>query len=77
MSITSIVLGTRVVVLDLLSRQRRSYRIVTPDASDPLKGHISPTTPVAQALLGRSPGDEVSVRTPGGIRRLQVLECHD
>jgi transcription elongation GreA/GreB family factor len=34
-------------------------------------------SPVGRALLGRRAGDEVEVRTPGGVRRLTMIEATD
>ncbi|MBI5534244.1 MAG: transcription elongation factor GreA [Deltaproteobacteria bacterium] len=51
-----------------------TYRIVGPDESDVEKGAISITSPLARALVGKEPGDEVRVRTPGGERMLEVVE---
>ena len=40
--------------------------IVGASESDPAAGRISAASPVGKALLGRSPGESVSVRTPNG-----------
>lgn len=52
----------------------RTYRIVGADETDAHKGWVSIDSPVARALLGARPGDEVSVRLPEGETRLEVLE---
>lgn len=41
--------------------RRQSYRIVGEDEADPAKGSVSYVSPLAQALLGKSVGDEVAV----------------
>lgn len=51
-----------------------SYRIVGADETDAQKGCISVDSPVARALLGKSVGEEVSVRTPTGERVLEVVD---
>ena len=38
------------------------------------KGCVSISSPLGQALLNRSEGDEVKVQTPKGVRMLEVLE---
>ncbi|MCL5023797.1 MAG: transcription elongation factor GreB [Nitrospirae bacterium] len=48
------------------------YRIVGPDEFDPGKGYISIDSPMAKALLGRTEGDEVVVRKPGGAATFVV-----
>ncbi len=56
------------VTLEDESGARVRYRVVGPDESDPGTGLISMDSPVGQSLLGRSVGDEVTVRRPkGGI----------
>jgi transcription elongation factor GreB len=51
----------------------RSYRIVGVDEADAAHGRIAFVSPLARALLGRSPGDEVRVRTPRGEETLEIL----
>jgi transcription elongation factor GreA len=50
------------------------YRIVGPDEADLEKGTISVTSPVARALIGREPGDEVTVNAPGGKKLYEVTK---
>jgi transcription elongation factor GreA len=50
-----------------------SYQIVGDDEADIRKGLISVNSPIARALIGRAPGDEVEVTTPGGTRSFEVL----
>jgi transcription elongation factor GreB len=50
------------------------YRVVGPDESDPGAGHISMDSPVGRALMGKSPGDEVSVVRPRGRTGYVILE---
>jgi len=42
------------------------YRIVGPDEFDPERGFISIDSPMAQALLRKTKGEEVVVNSPGG-----------
>ena len=50
------------------------YRIVGPDESDAAKGFISMDSPMGKGLLGKSEGDEVTVRRPAGTARFCILE---
>jgi len=43
------------------------YRIVGPDEFDSEKGFISMDSPVAKALMKKLEGDDVTVKTPGGV----------
>ncbi len=47
--------------------------LVEPVASDPRRGWISTESPVGQGLLGRRPGERVTIAAPGGHSRLVVL----
>jgi transcription elongation factor GreA len=47
--------------------------VVGTSESDPSAGRISAASPVGRALLGRSPGDEVMVRTPNGEVRYRIV----
>ena len=48
--------------------------IVGVDEAEPLQGKISWISPVARALLKARVGDLVTLRTPSGIKELDVLE---
>jgi transcription elongation factor GreA len=50
-----------------------SYQIVGDDEADIRRGMISINSPIARALIGKSPGDEVEVAAPGGTRSYEVL----
>lgn len=64
--------GATVTVAE--SDKEFTYRIVGPDESDVEKNAISITSPLARALVGKEPGDEVRVRTPGGERNLEIVD---
>jgi transcription elongation factor GreB len=44
------------------------------DETDNLAGEVSWVAPIARALLKAREGDEVVLRTPGGLQRLEVVE---
>jgi transcription elongation GreA/GreB family factor len=50
------------------------YTIVSSAEADPWHGRISSESPVGRALLQARHGEEVSVRTPGGMRVLTIIE---
>ncbi|WP_310463458.1 transcription elongation factor GreB [Sphaerotilus sp.] len=43
------------------------------DESDSLNGEVSWVAPIARALLKAREGDEVQLRTPGGLQQLEVI----
>lgn len=62
-------------VLNLYDAERDeevTYRLVTPEESDPQKGLISTTSPVGKSLMGKEEGDQVVVRTPAGARTFDI-----
>jgi len=48
--------------------------IVGVDEAEPLHGRISWVSPVARALIKAREGDTVTLRTPGGVDELDILE---
>ena len=54
--------------------EEATYRIVGPDEFDPQKGFISMDSPVAKAMLKKSEGDEIIVKTPRGDTVLEILD---
>ncbi|HFB97646.1 MAG TPA: transcription elongation factor GreA [Bryobacterales bacterium] len=67
-------LGSRVVVLDVDKDEEVTYELVTSEESDVANGKISTTSPIGRALLGKEVGDVVKVRSPGGVRELEIVE---
>lgn len=66
--------GCRVRLENLETGQVVEYRLVGPDESDVERGRLSVTSPIGRALLGKKPGDEVTVDVPGGRRRYELVE---
>ena len=64
--------GVTVLLSDDTGEEVR-YTIIGEDESDVAAGRISVTSPVARALLGKSVGDEITVRVPKGSRSFEVL----
>ncbi|NCQ61016.1 MAG: transcription elongation factor GreA [Myxococcales bacterium] len=66
--------GATVELEDIESGKKLVYVLLGPEESDLAKGHISVTSPVAQALIGHEVGDEVRVKAPGGLRTLEIVD---
>jgi transcription elongation factor GreA len=49
------------------------YQIVGEEEADIGAGRISIASPIARALIGKSEGDEIRVRAPGGDRVYELL----
>ncbi len=68
-----VVFGTRVRLYDIKQDKETVYCIVGEGEADPSKGYISVTSPIAKGLIGKEEGDEVTIRTPGGIRTFEII----
>lgn len=66
-------LGSRVTVKEG-GEAPETFRIVGSAEADPGKGLISNESPLGKALLERTVGDQVQVRTPGGVLQFTVVE---
>ena len=66
-------LGTTVEIQDLDKNTTYSYMLVGTEESNPAENKISVSSPVGKALIGKSTGEEVSVRTPKSVRRLKIV----
>ncbi|UCE00861.1 MAG: transcription elongation factor GreA [Chloroflexota bacterium] len=66
-------IGSRVTISEL-GNEPVSYTIVGPVEAAPEKGLISFASPLGSALIGRSVGDEVVIKSPGGIYTVSLLE---
>jgi transcription elongation factor GreA len=64
--------GSTLILYDGERDEEVTYRLVTPEESDPQQGLISTTSPVGKSLMGKQKGDEVVVRTPAGARNFQI-----
>jgi transcription elongation factor GreA len=66
--------GSRVTVVDLRTREKETYTLAFGDDVDFESGQISMASALGQALVGKKPGDQVSVQLPRGERKLKVLD---
>jgi transcription elongation factor GreA len=67
-----VVVGSRVLVLDLASDIERWYTIVGVDEAAPSEGRISDRSPLGQALLDAEPGERRELVSPKGARIVEV-----
>ena len=68
--------GITVELEDLDTGEEMQYRLVGPYEADLAQGTISVTSPIGRALIGKEPGDEVEVQTPGGVKNLEIIDIH-
>jgi transcription elongation factor GreA len=69
---TTFAFGCTAEILDEASGKLHTWTIVGPTEADPAQGKLSAESPVADALLGRAPGEVVEVQTPRGPRRYRL-----
>ena len=64
--------GVTVHLIEVNHDKTICYRIVGEDEADLANGKISVNSPVARALIGKSEGDLVQVKTPGGLVEYEI-----
>ena len=68
-----VIFGTTIIVADE-NNNEITYKIVGEDEADLKKGKISVTSPISRALVGKSEGDEVTIKTPSGNIIYEIVE---
>jgi transcription elongation factor GreA len=68
-----VVFGATVEVEDE-SGDSSTWQIVGEDEADIKEGRISFGSPIARALIGKSAGDSVEVKTPGGVKGYEIID---
>ncbi len=61
-------------VLNLSTGREREYKLVSSLESNAAYGHLSTSSPLGRALLGRRVGDRVEVQAPSGLNVYRILE---
>src|SRR6266853_3562257 len=64
--------GSTLVLYDAEREEEVTYRLVTPEETDPAAGLISTVSPIGRSLMGKQEGDEVVVSIPSGSRRFEI-----
>jgi transcription elongation factor GreA len=69
-----VVFGSTVELMDVGSDETMTYQIVGEDEADIKLGKLSYSSPIAKALIGKYSGDVAEVRTPGGVKELEIVD---
>ncbi|KRM56387.1 transcription elongation factor GreA [Lacticaseibacillus sharpeae] len=69
-----VAVGRTVTFLEDGEDEAESYQIVGAAEADPFAGKISNESPIAEALIGKHIGDQVSIQTPGGTMDVKITE---
>ena len=66
--------GHKVLLENIDTGEDVAYQLVGPDESDIERGRISISSPLGKAILGKKPGDELTLEAPGGKRVYELVE---
>ncbi len=66
--------GATVQLEDLDNGKKVTYKIVSDFEANIDEGLISALSPVARFLIGKESGDEVEIKTPGGVFNYEIVE---
>jgi transcription elongation factor GreA len=66
--------GSRVTLRDLDDDSTEVYTVAFGEQIDFEKAEISMASPIGKALLGRRPGEEVSITLPRATVRYEIIE---
>ena len=69
-----VVFGSTVELMDTDGKEAMTYQIVGEDEADIKANKISYSSPIAKGLIGKYSGDVVEVRTPGGVKELEIVD---
>ncbi|MEO7369098.1 MAG: GreA/GreB family elongation factor [Gemmatimonadaceae bacterium] len=67
-------LGSEVVVEDEKSGAKETYSLVFGDSVEFEEGHVSMSSPIGLALVGKSVGETTILKLPAMIRRLKIMK---
>jgi len=65
--------GATVTLVDEDTEEESTYQLVGEMEADVAKGRLAITAPLSRALIGKSVGDTVEVRTPKGEKAYEVM----
>ncbi len=68
------VFSSLVVLENIDTGENVEYQLVGPDESNIEQGLISVSSPLGKAIIGKKPGDEIILQTPGGKRSYELVE---
>ena len=69
-----VVFASTVVLENIDTGENVEYQLVGPDESNVEKGRISITSPLGRAMVGKKPGEEITLEAPGGKRYYELID---
>ena len=70
----NVIFGSTVDLIDLENNKKKTYKIVGEDEADLTKNLIYFKSPIAKALIGKNKKDLITVTTPSGEKKFEILE---
>ena len=67
-------LGSEVTVEDEKTGDRETYSLVFGDAVEFQEGHVTMSSPIGLAVVGKAIGEVAVLKLPAGVRRLNVVD---
>jgi transcription elongation factor GreA len=67
-------LGSEVIVEDEKTGSKETYNLVFGDSVEFEEGHVSMSSPIGLALVGRGVGETTILKLPAAIRRLKIVK---
>jgi len=70
----NVIFGSTVDLLDLENNKKKTYKIVGEDEADLTKNFIYFKSPIGKALIGKNKKDLITVSTPSGEKKFEIVE---
>lgn len=71
---SKVIFGVTVTIMDADSGEKQTWTLVGEDEADLKKSKISISSPLARALVGKSVGDQLEIRTPKGTKECEIVK---
>ena len=70
----NVIFGSTVDLFDLINNKKKTYKIVGEDEADLTKNFIYFKSPIGKALIGKKKKDLITVSTPSGEKKFEIVE---
>ena len=70
----NVIFGSTVLLINLENNEKKIYKIVGRDEADIKKNYIYFRSPVGKALIGKKERELVTVKTPTGEKKFEILK---
>lgn len=71
---SKVIFGMTVTIADCDSGEKQTWTLVGEDEADLKKSKLSVSSPLARAMIGKSVGDQIEIRTPKGVKECEIIE---